>query len=569
MSTKELQTRIALKYDSYSAWTTSPGKDLVLLKGEIGICEVPAATIATTAPTVLYKIGDGKHTFEELRWASALAADVYTWAKAETVKLDGNVIKFETDGNTVHSIDLSSFATDAEVSVITAQLEARITALESSSGSGSGAITNSQYDALDSRLDILEGADSTEGSVKNAAKVAKTYADEKDAEIKSSIEQVKTDINKKVSTLNTNIVALETAISVEEYNREEATTAINEKIGDGFTSDNTVKKAIENASALGQQGINIASAVQSELNELTSTGAIAKNTSNIAQIAAGLESFDAKTDELDGRLKGIEAFFEASDHDGKEGGLRDALDTLVEIQEYLTGDGTAASSLLGRVAEAEADIKSIETRLNTSTASLSAAIEANTSDISVLQELTSSEGDIYKAVNAAQFDATQSITISTEAKSSAESAVGLANQVKNQLSSITTLVSTAQATASTAAAGVEALEARMGTAEETLRDLVSGDNTNVKLRAAITDLQELTNDESTGNIALRNDITTMQDLVTEHSGGISGARAVADSALLAVNIALSRLDAIESDYLTSNDEFILQCGNSTKVTHEV
>ena len=32
---KTLKTRIALKYDSYTNWTTSPGKDLVLLKGEI------------------------------------------------------------------------------------------------------------------------------------------------------------------------------------------------------------------------------------------------------------------------------------------------------------------------------------------------------------------------------------------------------------------------------------------------------------------------------------------------------------------------------------------------------
>ena len=67
MATKELQTRIALKYDSYSAWTSSPGKDLILLKGEIGICEIPSTNAtATTAPTTLFKVGDGVNTFENL-----------------------------------------------------------------------------------------------------------------------------------------------------------------------------------------------------------------------------------------------------------------------------------------------------------------------------------------------------------------------------------------------------------------------------------------------------------------------------------------------------------------------
>ena len=85
--TKELKTRIALRTKTYADWTGAHAGD-VLLKGEIGICEIPSGnTAATTAPTVLFKVGDGTLPYYNadptkcLKWASALAADVYEWAK--------------------------------------------------------------------------------------------------------------------------------------------------------------------------------------------------------------------------------------------------------------------------------------------------------------------------------------------------------------------------------------------------------------------------------------------------------------------------------------------------------
>ena len=86
MAEKILNTRIQLKYDTYQNWTDDEimhkGANLVLKKGEVGFCEVPTgSSAATNAPTVLFKVGDGEHTFGQLKWASALAADVYEWAK--------------------------------------------------------------------------------------------------------------------------------------------------------------------------------------------------------------------------------------------------------------------------------------------------------------------------------------------------------------------------------------------------------------------------------------------------------------------------------------------------------
>lgn len=75
-----LKTRISLKYDTLENWGKSV---LVLNKGEVAIATIPAADASKKQlPPVMFKVGDGTHTFSELDWSSGLAADVYGWAKA-------------------------------------------------------------------------------------------------------------------------------------------------------------------------------------------------------------------------------------------------------------------------------------------------------------------------------------------------------------------------------------------------------------------------------------------------------------------------------------------------------
>lgn len=83
----ELQTRIMLKYDSYANWTTN---NPVLLAGEVAIATIPSGTSVPTKdaremqdlPNVVMKVGDGSAHYNDLKFVSALAADVYDWAKA-------------------------------------------------------------------------------------------------------------------------------------------------------------------------------------------------------------------------------------------------------------------------------------------------------------------------------------------------------------------------------------------------------------------------------------------------------------------------------------------------------
>lgn len=93
---KNLNTRIALKYDSYENWTHH---NPILLKGEIAIAELPVSEnkpgagepnaagstpAIQNAPNILIKVGDGTNPYNDLKFVSALAADVYSWAKAAT-----------------------------------------------------------------------------------------------------------------------------------------------------------------------------------------------------------------------------------------------------------------------------------------------------------------------------------------------------------------------------------------------------------------------------------------------------------------------------------------------------
>jgi hypothetical protein len=465
MAIKELKTRIALKYDSYSAWTTAPGKDVVLLAGELGICHISDTNTDThVVPTVLFKVGDGTSTFEALPWASAKAADVYNWAKSETVVLDGTTIKFKTGDKVNHTIDLSSFATDAEVETIRSGLDSRITALEGKFTGDND--VQGQLDALDGRLDVIEGADTVEGSVAKALKDAKAYTDTREAAIetayKAYADQAEADANTytdgKVTTINAELTSLDGRLDVIEGEgdgsikkavaaavtevKAYADTAESDAVATAKSYTDTREAAIKTAyeayadqaeadaktyvdgkvstlnakdqeqdteigkkldkttyetyiagkemsdEALKGYADGVAGTAKSEaiaaaktetetqISTLVASGQVKTNTDAIAQNKADIAAMDtaykkAVSDEakarddadkaLDERLDAVEAFFVTAEGET----IDKALDTLVEIQEYLNGDGSATGGIIDRVAQAETDIDNLEKEFNT------------------------------------------------------------------------------------------------------------------------------------------------------------------------------------------------------------
>ena len=83
MAENIIKSRIMLKYDTLTNWTSST---LVLKKGEVAIAEVAsdASNSGLTPPAIGIKVGDGTKTFSQLGWIQSVAGDVYAWAKAAT-----------------------------------------------------------------------------------------------------------------------------------------------------------------------------------------------------------------------------------------------------------------------------------------------------------------------------------------------------------------------------------------------------------------------------------------------------------------------------------------------------
>lgn len=110
---KVFQTRIQLKYDTYANWSAN---NPILKAGEMAIATVAAGEQSmTNLPNIVLKVGDGTSHYNDLKFVSALAADVHEWAKANTKPVyDASEItglqKFITDN--------SDFDTDTQYQLV-------------------------------------------------------------------------------------------------------------------------------------------------------------------------------------------------------------------------------------------------------------------------------------------------------------------------------------------------------------------------------------------------------------------------------------------------------------------
>lgn len=190
---KVFQTRIQLKYDTYANWSAN---NPILKAGEMAIATVAAGEQEmSNLPNIVLKVGDGTSHYNDLKFVSALAADVHEWAKAKTKPVyDASEItglqKFITDNSdfdtdtqyqlvavsgTTYKYQLQSraFANGAwgEWANVDGQvidfsgadtrlksLESTVAGLTGASGGIQGAI-NSALDALDSTKSQAAGAD--------------------------------------------------------------------------------------------------------------------------------------------------------------------------------------------------------------------------------------------------------------------------------------------------------------------------------------------------------------------------------------------------------------------------
>lgn len=211
MANRTLNTRIKLRYASYAEWQAST---VQLLPGEVAVCYIGANNeeIKNTAPTVLFKVGDGEHTFKDLQWASARAADVYDWAKEpnrpEYSKADVGL------GNVRNVEQYSKGEVDDLVSDIRSDLQVD---------------TNTTYE-----FDLTKTNEITIYSKEKGADRVKvgTFA-VSFADLESSINDAIGGINSQISGINTKISGIEGNISTldsNKANKSDVETALNGKV---------------------------------------------------------------------------------------------------------------------------------------------------------------------------------------------------------------------------------------------------------------------------------------------------------------------------------------------------
>ena len=188
MADKILQTRIQLKYDTYTNWTTN---NPILKAGEVAIATIASGNTqevnSITAPQVLLKVGDGTSNYNALPFISAKAADVHSWAKAankptysasEITGLSDYISGEIQDTDTQYKI--------VKVSDYNYKLQSKTLNGTWADVEGSAIVIPNDTDAieaLEASIATLTGADTVEGSVAKARKDAKAYADGKDAAI--------------------------------------------------------------------------------------------------------------------------------------------------------------------------------------------------------------------------------------------------------------------------------------------------------------------------------------------------------------------------------------------------
>lgn len=601
MAVKELQTRIQLKYDTYANWTTN---NPTLLAGEVAIATIdvdsnPASTEADhiqNPPTVLFKVGPG--AFNSLQWVSAKAADVHSWAK-----------KSEEDFKTWLSTT-AGFATDAEVNKIKEDIEAAIAAqktayeaadsalakrvadLESLTTGGDGSIQEQIATAVAKETEEREKADKaiedkigtvTEGKtvaemISDAAKAGTDAA----AEVASNLTTHIGVYDAKVTELANAIGANTTAIGEVRTDFEAADLAINKKIGtasdgkDAATVYGAIAKAQADAEASAAED---AAAKVKALKE----GEVAANAAAISAMDTAYKaavSDEAKAREeadtaLDTRLGKVEAFFEVTDDET----LDTALDTLVEIQEYLNGDGSATGGIIDRVAQAETDIDNLQKEF------------ADGGRVPVVEAaITRIDGEIdghdTKITNLETFQNTtvpatyETITNATLIRNDVAELQGIVKTgadanatLRNDLGALTTRVTTAEGTlaTTTATANTAAADASKNAAD--ILDITKENGIIDTKIAALTDEGGAITAVDAKVTALAGTVAALDDTyVTEDEfatakevikNSISAAQNKADSADSEAARAHGRIDDIAADYLKAADLFIINCGSSS------
>lgn len=348
---KMLNTRIQLKYDSYSNWTTN---NPTLKVGEVAIAYLTTTNAVKpgdgdTQHPVLFKVGPGN--FNDLPWASALAADVHSWAKKTETE-------FTTWVKSLVSVEDIDTYSKAEID---GKFTANSTADQKYAKEYADGLAKN-YDAAGTAQGLIDGLDVTDTAVTGQYVSAVSEADGKISVTRADLPTYTLATGSANGTVAFNgadvaVKGLGSAAYTDSkaYDTAGAADAVNTALENYKTTNNA---AVEAAATKGQQGIDDAAAALAKANEKTTMAEVeAKNYATKTEAQAMADGKDAAIkaakDAADAAQADIDAFMAAADTGDA------ALDTLKEIQDFLNSDDGTVQTLIDDVAgnkEAIADV---------------------------------------------------------------------------------------------------------------------------------------------------------------------------------------------------------------------
>lgn len=282
MADKILNTRVLLKHGSLQEWENGKyNKTEFLKKGELAIVTVgsdvetnhPADTTGTHP--ILFKVGTGKHYFSQLPWASALAADVYDWAKLEysafLTKLEENFYT-ETEINTL----IAKYSTTTQMNNAIKLETDRALAAEEALGERidafnlpeNGFASKDDFDALKGKV---EGEDGALAKANSAYELAESKITEGEVNTKLADYATKTEAQGYANAKDEAITAAQNAANAAQKDVDALEGNVGSVNGLNTTSKNVVGAINEVLVAVGTGGTAAAVTVEKSTDGLTYT----------------------------------------------------------------------------------------------------------------------------------------------------------------------------------------------------------------------------------------------------------------------------------------------------------
>lgn len=390
MADTTLKTRIQLKYDTLANWNAS---DLVLKAGEVAIATVPtggtaAAGTAGHLPQILIKVGDGVNKFRDLNFIQAKAADVYAWAKAETLAYEALPEELRTEvanlktavgtggsvataiQNAINALDKADAAVDHEFVTAVSETDGIITVarkalvkgdiptIDQAQVNGLPAVVD-KVETLETDLDNAETAITTLQGKVDVTKVSEAIATAKDEAITAAAADATTkanaaqaaaavDATDKADTAEANAIA---AAALDATDKADAAQAAAEAYADGLAGNYATKAYEAKVDAL------VGDDIDSETNLPKTVRAIAAE-----ELAAQL--IPETADEALDTLQEIAAWIQAHPDDASAMAA-DIQNNATAIAAETTRATGVEGGLNTRLTTAEANIDAAEGNINT------------------------------------------------------------------------------------------------------------------------------------------------------------------------------------------------------------